>query len=220
MSQFISQKEPITLVCFAIKEEAAPLRAFVHHNPSVSMLITGMGKRNAVKAVERFLGQRSPSLVLTCGFAGGLDPALASGTVIYEEDETPDLARELERLGARRARFYCASRIAVTRGEKRALRETEGADVVEMESGHIRALCRLRRIPSVTVRVISDTADEDLPLDFNAFLTPDSQISYMRMGLALLRSPGSIPRLLAMRRRTLRAAESLTTVLTGILQTQ
>jgi adenosylhomocysteine nucleosidase len=216
----MAQKDPITLVCFAVPEEAAALRSFILQKPSVRILITGMGKRNAEKALETFLEQYSPSLVLTCGFAGGLDPALAPGAVVYEEESISDLGRNLERLGAHRARFYCSSRIAITCAEKRMLRETTGADAVEMESEHIRALCRMRNIPSATVRVISDSGGEDLPLDFNRFLTSNAKISYARMGFALLKSPGSVPHLLALRRRTIMAAENLAGVLTGLLQSR
>ena len=61
---------------------------------------------------------------------------------------TPVSARELEKLGALPARFYCHRRVAITAAEKRALWQQSGADAVEMESSVIRTICREFRIPA------------------------------------------------------------------------
>lgn len=207
-----------TLVCFAVKEESEPFRKIIRHDAPVQILVTGMGKRNAVKSFLDALEQRSPGLVLSCGFAGGLDPVLSTGTVVYDADPNCGLQTVLESFGAKHVRFFCASRIAVTSLEKRNIRETTGADAVEMESEHIRALCKQRNIPSATVRVISDAADEELPLDFNALMTQDDTISYGRLSLEILRSPGKIPQLLSLQKRSAMAANNLAVVLKELLQ--
>jgi len=206
------------LVCFAVKEEAEPFQKLFGYDPAVQVLVTGMGKRNALKSLLGVLEQTTPALVLTCGFAGGLDPMLSVGTVVYDEDQGCGLSAELERLGAKHARFFCASRIAVTPEEKRIIRNSTGADAVEMESEHIRALCRSHNIPSATIRVISDAAEEELPLDFNTLLTRDEKINYARLGLALFRSPGKIPHLISLQKRTAVSANGLAVVLQKFLQ--
>ena len=76
-----------TLVCFALREEAAPFRKMVTARPDVSILITGIGRKNAENAVREFLAGgvgtlAPPELVLTCGFAGGLNPDLKLGDVV------------------------------------------------------------------------------------------------------------------------------------------
>lgn len=208
------------LVCFAIREEAGPFQRFVRGKPSVRVLVSGMGKRNVENAVLAFLKQQTPSLVLTCGFAGGLDPTLSFGTVVYEENTGVGFSEILEKLGALRVRFFSASRMIITPAEKRLLYEKTGSGAVEMESSHVAAICRERNIPCVTVRVISDTADEELPLNFNLLMTPEGKISFARLGLAVLQSPGIVPHLLALRKRTSFAAKNLARILTDLLQKQ
>jgi hypothetical protein len=107
--------------------------------------------------------------------------------------------------------------VATTVAEKKLLWETTGADAVEMESQIIRAICRAHQIPSATIRVISDAAHENLPLDFNALLTADQELNYGKLILALLGSPGKIPAILRLQRQTQLAAKNLASVLSKII---
>src|SRR5208337_5323057 len=85
------------LVCFALKEEAAPFGKIAADRSGISVLITGIGRQNAEKSVREFLAGGAsapasqlvsslapPKLVLTCGFAGGLNPDLKPGDVVFE----------------------------------------------------------------------------------------------------------------------------------------
>ncbi|MEP6662895.1 MAG: hypothetical protein ABJC04_04430, partial [Verrucomicrobiota bacterium] len=86
-------------------------------------------------------------------------------------------------------------------------------DAVEMESAAIHAICVERKIPCATLRVISDTANEDLPLDFNTLSKPDKNLDYGKLFLAIAKSPGKIGALLQLQRKTKFAAEKLAEVL-------
>lgn len=221
------------LVCFALEEEAAPFRKLASGNAGVSILTTGIGRRNAETAVDEVLGEAgsrlretadpaadrslmSAATLFTCGFAGGLNPDLAVGNVVFETSD-PTLRENLARVGVKPAKFFCASRVAVTAAEKAELRRTTGADAVEMESAAIRALCRERGIPCATVRVISDTANEDLPLDFNQLAKPDLSLDYGKLAWAIICSPWKIPALLRLQSNTKLAARRLAAVLERVL---
>ena len=208
-----------TLICFALKEEAAPFHKIAAQRPGVFTVIVGIGRQNAEKSVRSFLASNSPELVLTCGFAGGLNPDLKLGDVVFELSTLNiQLSTRLLAAGAKSAKIFCADRIATTVAEKKALRAETGADAVEMESAAIHAVCAERGIPCVTVRVISDTADEDLQLDFNALAKADKSIDFGKLFLAIAKSPGKIGALMALQKKTRLAAERLAAVLSKILQ--
>src|SRR5208282_5587539 len=171
----IQKPGAVTLVCFALKEESAPFQKMVAGRLGISVLITGIGRKNAEKAVREFLDGHSggasvpasrlvsslapPDYVLTCGFAGGLNPDLKLGEVVFEivprssrgdeaqinnQSEPPYVGcyDTLLAAVAKPAKFYCADRIATTVEEKMKLRADNGADAVEMESAAIHAVCR------------------------------------------------------------------------------
>ena len=253
-----------TLICFALKEEAAPFQKIAAGKTGVSTLIVGIGRQNAEKSVRESLnamgsapapgavgdapvadirhegvpnrsrGGCAPQLVLTCGFAGGLNPDLKLGDVVFETSfpsrrrgDESQIKEKLEtshvvsyeRLiaaGAKPATLFCADRIATTVAEKEKLRAETNADAVEMESAAIQAVCAEYDIPCATVRVISDTAHEDLPLDFNALSKPDKSIDFGKLFLAIAKSPGKIGALMQLQKKTKFAAEQLAKVLAKI----
>ena len=256
-----------TLICFALKEEAAPFQKISARHLGVVTLIVGIGRQNAEKFVRKFLkamgsapapgaasdalvggigghgesadsppftpdirhegvpnrsrGGCAPQLVLTCGFAGGLNPDLKLGEVIFESGkrkaESGNLEERLLAAGAKPVKFTCDDRIATTAMEKWKLHLDTGADAVEMESAAIHAVCAEKNIPCVTVRVISDTAHEDLPLDFNALAKPDRSIDFGKLAWAVANSPGKIGALLALQKKTKFAAGQLAAVLEKII---
>jgi hypothetical protein len=233
------------LVCFALKEEAAPFHKIAARHPGVVTLVVGIGRANAEKSVRSFLGSATapvaagdalvagirhegvpdcsrggcaPKLVLTCGFAGGLNPDLKLGDVVFELPiANPPLTAQLLAVGAKPAAFFCADHIATTVAEKKKLRYATNADAVEMESAAIHAVCAEHDIPCATVRVISDTAHEDLPLDFNALAKADKSIDFGKLFLAIAKSPNKIPQLMQLQKKTKFAAQQLADVLGKII---
>jgi nucleoside phosphorylase len=204
------------LVCFALKEEARPFQQWAGGRHDIRIILVGMGKRNAERAIRAALAQERPQLVLTCGSAGGLRPELTIGTVVFEAGAETGLEPALLGAGAKRARFHCSDRMAATAAEKRALRQSTGADAVEMESEVIRAVCREQNIPSATVRAILDTAEEDLPLDFNLLLTAEQKLCYAKLALAVVKSPGKVGALLRLQKHSQAAARRLAEVLARV----
>lgn len=205
------------LVCFAVKEEAAPFRRLVKGREDIAIVVSGIGRDNAERVVTAELNRYRPVFVLTCGFAGGLNPYLTSGTVIFETDDDR-LRGKLFAAEARPARFFCSGKIATTAAEKKMLFDLNAADAVEMESEVIQAICWKRKVPCATVRVISDTASEDLPLDFNRLAKADQNLDYAKLITAIIRHPSVISPLLKLAKTTQIAASNLAQVLEKVVK--
>jgi nucleoside phosphorylase len=204
-------EEPAILVCCAVREEAA----FLRPDKRLDVLVTGMGRDNAEKQVHQRIKSSAYDLILTCGFAGGLNPYLSSGTVVYDCDADESLNAALLAAKACPATFHCSDRVAVTVAEKQRLWEETRCDAVEMESQIIRAIARAHEIPSATVRVISDSAAEDLPIDFNALMTADQRLNFFKLAAAIMLSPSRIRGLMRLQGACRAAAKNLATTIEG-----
>jgi len=214
------------LLFFAVEEEMkffAPHRAAAKGfslGTTFQVWVTGMGRKNAAENVREAIACLKPERVITAGFAGGLNPTLRCGTVIYDEDFDAGFGPDLEESGALPAKFYCHRRVAITAGEKAALWQETKADAVEMESSVIRTICRELHIPSATIRVISDDAHQDLPLDFNALMTSEDRINYLKLIGAVLGHPGRIPKLIEFQLQTIQASQKLGAALEELLRVE
>jgi len=211
--------EPATdnsiVITFAVREETKSFKGV----PGVRRFLTGMGRDNAERAIYSILEKLTPQMVLTCGFAGGLNPALKNNEIVFQAHDGSILHDQIKAAGATPVNFFCARRVAITSDEKLRLWRGTGLDAVEMESEAIRDICRERNVPSATIRVISDSAAEDLPLDFNTLMTPAHKIHYGKLSWALIRSPLKFAELLAFQQKTIEAAKALGEFLDHFLKT-
>ncbi len=191
-----------TLVTFAVPEEAGLFRKL--RLPDVSVCVTGMGAEAAALGVRKQIKREKPGRVITCGFCGALNPAIDRGTLLVADDFDEMFAGAVD--GIERCRFHCAERVVVTAHEKEMLRRQTSCDAVEMESGVIRTICDEEGIPAMTMRVVSDVADEDLPLDFNRLMTSKGGIHFGRLAMDVARRPRMIPKLMALQKHSKAAA--------------
>jgi adenosylhomocysteine nucleosidase len=168
--------------------EAAFSREVAWNGDRWLLVANGAGERR----IERVLRtKRDVDKILSIGFCGALDPGLRVGDV-------------LEGSG-----ILTSHRVAVTAAEKRALREQTGASAVEMEAGAVEAKAREWGVPFGCIKVVSDTASEDLPLDFNRCRDREGRLSRARIAFAALARPWAISGLMRLDRNCRAAAEKL-----------
>ena len=180
------------LVCFADPSESKHLRRI---RPDIPLLHTGMGPKNARQALERYLATRRPdrlAMIISSGFAGGLNPDLPKNQLVVDVEQQELLPSSLPAT-IRPGSFHSVDRIAITQGDKTLLWNEFGRDAVEMESSAIKEVARSYNIECLTLRIISDTAGEDLPLDFNALMTSEMKLSLLSLTWSLITKPTQIP---------------------------
>jgi adenosylhomocysteine nucleosidase len=186
--------------------------------------ITGIGPKAAASKICGFTWCQELDLCISSGFAGALQSkyrvgdVLASREIIVDPDRSTTFEGKLlssERLlqiaessGAIIVeRFYSSSSTVRTTEEKKALSHL--AEAVEMESFEVLAEALAWMREGIAIRAISDSADEDLPLDFNAVVTEDGQLSVARLAGEIIRKPTAIPGLVRLGRRSSEAARRL-----------
>jgi adenosylhomocysteine nucleosidase len=168
----------------------------------VTVLLTGIGGENADKAMQT-LPVETHDVCISTGLAGALDASLRPGDIVVARTaETFDRKLRVESdstlvdfaiaCGARAVKVSLTSeKIVATADEKQEL--TRSGNVVEMESSHILASAEKHHVPAVAIRAISDSADEDLPVDFASIM--DSR-GHLKFG-GLLKEVGLHPYRLA-----------------------
>jgi adenosylhomocysteine nucleosidase len=191
----------------------------------VALVLTGMGRARAQRGAEVLLDGHRPRWIISAGFGGALDPALKRNDVILPREVVNleggrfaiDLAvpPEAEAQGLRTGRLVTVDEFVRKASEKAELREKSGADVVDMESSAIAALCGERGVKFLAVRVISDEAGIDLPPEILAIVGPTGGLRLGATLGALWKRPSSVKDLLGLRQHATEAADRLAAFLVG-----
>ena len=155
----------------------------------VAVVLAGAGRRNAQSGAEALLAGHRPSWVVSAGFAGALDPTLRRNDLVLAHEVVNlegrrygiDLAVP-EGQGLRTGRLLTVDEIVRTAAEKAELRRAHGADVVDMETSAVAALCAERGVRFLSARVVSDEAGTDLPPEVLAIL---GRSGGLRLGAAV-----------------------------------
>lgn len=232
------------LVTFALEPEFAPwrkLRSFRRTaltSPSlyearigsadVRVALTGVGSQHARGVVQAALTE-GDDVCISTGLSGGLrmvhrageilaarSVQAASGVVFVKTDAA--LLRAAVACGAKEVHAFLSwGSIVVTAVEKSRLGLS--ADAVEMESFAILSEAQALHVPGVAIRVVGDTADEDLPLDFNRVLGQEGKVIASRLFAEVVRHPRRVPALARLGRQSQRATAKLALFLDRYVET-
>ncbi len=153
----------------------------------VAWCVAGVGREAARRAARLVIAGHRPRLLVSAGFAGGLDPTLARGAVVEPaivrgESQTGSLL-PLAVAGQGQGTIVTVDRIVRTPNDKAVLAAATGAALVDMETLAVAEVAREAGLRCRAVRVISDAAGDELPADVTRLIAPQS--AFRRAGAVI-----------------------------------
>ncbi|MBO0712877.1 MAG: hypothetical protein J2P47_16515 [Acetobacteraceae bacterium] len=183
------------------------------------MVAVGGGTADGAERAARALIARGATMLVSCGLAGGLDPALGAGTVLVPETILFGESRyAADRALCARLRspkpsaggaLFGATSPAVTVDEKCQLFRRTSAVAVDLETGPLARLATGEGLPFAALRVICDPAWRALPPAALLALSETGAINLRRVLASLRRHPGQLPALVALGRDAIAARRAL-----------
>ena len=170
----------------------------------VRVFLSGIGAPHARVLTGTMRDDRA-AFVVVAGVAGALKPEYDAGQIIVARRvlsaEAGAIVSADERLvslastcGATIVEsFVSFERIVARAEEKRRL--GIHYDAVDMESFSVLNEAHANQLPGITIRVVGDTVEQDLPIDFTRAMRRDQTISVSRMLLEAARHPRQWPAL-------------------------
>jgi len=161
-------------IAFALEFESTCFRA--RHDPRLRVGVWLLGEMGlgAAERLERRLHDNVPALLISAGFAGGLQPGLNAGDLILGENHSdPDVVSKLSLNDGWHVGCVSTAEGILERAEdKRLLGMRTGCLAGDLETAHLARICAERGLPMLSVRCISDTVEDDLPIPANILLSP------------------------------------------------
>ena len=164
----------------------------------VLVVHTGMGQARALRGMQRLWDEFRVQHVVSAGFAGGLDPQLQSGALLLGENHSnPELLSIAQSVFEERAvtgMLATGDAVLETVAAKAEFARQSGAAAVDMETAAVSGFCREHGIAILSIRVISDTAHDELPVPLSVWFDVAKQRPRpLALVAFLLRRPLRIP---------------------------
>jgi nucleoside phosphorylase len=213
------------------------------YGQDIVLLRSGMGAERATRAATWLVQHCALHGLLSVGFAGGLQAALATGDTLLPQqvlawygdlDEAHAIKTDSLRTHAGLARLATLSanqahlrqhqgtlltvpEVLLRATAKQHLGQRSGALAADMESYSIGQVAVAHAIPFMPLRTIFDTCDDDIPLPVGNCMSADSVVRPLRVLCALAAHPSAFLHTVPMWRQAQRAGNALTSWLRHFL---
>lgn len=190
----------------------------------------GVGGAAAARAAEAMLDVHRPEWVISAGFCGGLNASLRRGDILLADMLLNSVGEQLAidmridpkelagRPGLHVGRLLTADRIVRSPSQKLELGRQYQALAVDMETFAVAEVCRRRRARLLSVRIVSDTVEDELPADLEVLARQRTRPARLGAAAAALwNRPGSVWDMLQLKELALVASDRLARFLTGMI---
>jgi adenosylhomocysteine nucleosidase len=205
---------------------AVPVIEGEHAGKIVAVAVGGMGRQAARRAADVLISGHRPRWMISAGFAGALNPAYARNDLIlaseiidregscYPVDPPPEVGANIPHA---HGRLLTVDQVVVRAAEKDELHRSYQADLVDMETSAVAALCSERQIRFLSVRVISDDAHSDLPRELSMIVNRSGSYRVGAVLRSLWQRPSSLKDFWGLYEQSIEAADRLSRFITRCL---
>jgi adenosylhomocysteine nucleosidase len=176
-------------------------------NGEVVVVCGGIGAAASRRAAEAVISIFDPKVVCSAGFAGALDPKLRVGDLVRPNSviNAGDGSRTVIEGGEG---VLVSFGSVASPAQKSKLRDSFGADVVDMESAAVARSAEARHKQFTVVKAVSDEMDFEFPA-MERFVDAEGQFSQGRFAWYAAMRPWLWPRVLRLARNSNRASRAL-----------
>ncbi|TWT39132.1 phosphorylase family protein [Blastopirellula retiformator] len=196
----------------------------------ISLVETGVGSKKARKTTEQYIELRQPQWIVSSGFVGGLAEPVKKGHVVMASSvvraEREELAIPLSmspeqahaQPGLHVGRLLTVDKIVRTPQQKRQLGEANGAIAVDMETYATADACAAGKTRFLSVRVITDAVDDELPKNLERLVEQTSTAKMIgAAAAAFINRPSSVQDMWRLRETAMKASDRLARFLQGVV---
>lgn len=196
----------------------------------LAVIESGLGRQAAATAMSDVIALHHPQWVISAGFACGLSASLRRGHILMadevvdaEHQRLPiDLPVDRASVAATRTqhigRLLSVNQLVRSREEKNRLATAYQALACDMETMAVAQACRRENIRFLSVRIITETVEEELPREIERLLAQKSIAA--RLGAAtgaIFNRPSRIKDLWKLKEDALQASDRLAKFLAGVV---
>jgi adenosylhomocysteine nucleosidase len=196
----------------------------------VVIVESGVGAQAAARATTEAIKFYQPRWVVSAGFAGGLNETLRRGHILMA-DEVANLSGRLLPVGRKLDAQWLAAAKGLHAGrlltvdaiirqpaERRRLAAEHGVVACDMETFGVAEGCQQAGAKLLSVRIISDAVDDELPPEIERLLAQKSLASQLGAAAgAVLKRFSAAKDLWQLREDALKASDRLARFLTGFV---
>ncbi len=256
----LSRGKMIALL-YALQQEIRPIMAQLHVSKKfnmdevlfyqadlnglpVTLVQTGIGRNNAIKATNYLLQSLKIKLLISSGVAGGIRQGISVGDLVIAENvgyskqgdfegeelqlesdfpckkEFVQLAKQISsdlELKPHCGNILTVDKVISQARIKRKIGEQNSFLAVDMESAAIAEVAYERGIEFAAIRSISDDIEDDLEIDYGSLISAEGKVKFSNLALKVMKDPRQLTILRRLNRQTKIAVKKLSSFMLQLI---